>query len=200
MLWTGVLRRGSPAELMAGLARWRTRAAAEAPRAHHMSETPVAPETDVAKRAFRHWKNTATGRWNPPKYSLRRQSQLLRAAIHTGDWESVQASPAFPKFADRLARQETHEILASWPTARPQPLTPQEDAKEARRIAHKAHTVGPYAGRASQRMFKGSQADRAGRARKRRVQENMHRMDTLVQDWRHEKALAKNKTKTSSPL
>lgn len=195
---TRIAQRGAPSEVMAGLARWRSRAAAQGARAHHKEEAPL--EADVNKRTFQHWKNTTSQRWNPPRYSLRRQAELVRAAFQTGDLEAVAASPKFAAFAQRLARQETHELITPYKAQEVPRLSKKQDAEEALRIAQKAHDAGPYAGRSSKRMFKGSNADRASRARARRVQENMTKMDSIVQEWRQDKITEKNKMKPTSPM
>lgn len=191
--------RGAPSELMAGLARWRRRAETPQPLAHH-KQLPATPEADATKRAFRHWKNTETGRWNPPRYSLRRQAQLVRAAFVANDEHAVAASPKYAPLAARLSQQPHHEVLAPVPSVRLPRLSKTQDAEEALRIAKKAHDRGPYAGRSDKRMFKGTHADRAARLRAARVAENLSKMDSIVAEWRQEKTVAKNKLKPTSPL
>ena len=63
-------------------------------------------------------------------------------------------------------------------------LPSYRDAQEALRIAHKSRESGPYAGRSNRNMFKGARADREARARRVLVDENMSRMDEIVQEWR----------------
>ncbi|WFD01687.1 hypothetical protein MOBT1_000363 [Malassezia obtusa] len=194
--------RGAPSELMAGFARWRSHAQGSGVQAHHKEGT-ASVEADADKRTFRHWKNATTQRWNPPRYSQRRQAQLVRAAFVTGELDAVSASPKYAKFVERLQRQATHEVLQPLPTQdriRLPRLSREEDEQEALRIARKAHERGPYAGRAEKRMFKGTKADRESRARARRVADNMEKMDSIIEEWRQDKLTEKNKLKPTSPL
>ena len=197
-----IVARGAPAELMQGFARWRKHAQAEGIKAQHRKDSPSI-QSDVNKRAFLHWKNATTERWTPPAYSQRRQVQLVRAAFATQDTAAVTASPKYAKMMEQLRRQATHEVLFPLPLqGQPQlpRLSREQDEREAQRIARKEHDRGPYAGRAEKRMFKGAAADRAARQRAQRVQENMAKMDSIVDEWRQDKLTAKNKLKPTSPL
>jgi len=181
---TGVWRRGAPAELMNRFLRWRDLASARVP---NVSGAPgETARTDVMKKSFAHWRNAATERWNPPKYSLRRQKQLVSAAYATGMLDEVAASPKHARLAQRLAEQASHEVFTGWPAFPPQVrLHGAADAERARAIALKAHTRGPYSGRAPSRMFKGTKAERSAGQRRRRIEANMAKMDEMVQEWRN---------------
>lgn len=177
---------------MKGFARWRAAARANGPKTHAVrasadaeAPSPEEREADTAARAFRHWKNAETGRWNPPKYSLRRQAQLVHAAFLTGDLEQLPESPKKDRLLARLREHEHHEVFEGVP--RPMGLgrlPSYRDTQEALRIAHKSRESGPYAGRSNRNMFKGARADREARARRVLVDENMSRMDEIVQEWR----------------
>ncbi|PKI84188.1 hypothetical protein MVES1_002336 [Malassezia vespertilionis] len=197
---SSVLARGSASELVQGLLRWTTKARASAPKAFGAHDAPHTREDDAEKRTFRHWKRMASGRWNPPRYSARREAQLVHAAFQCGQLDAIAGSKKKDQLVQRLARQETHELFEPWPAVRMPRLAPADDAKEALRIAKKAHDAGPYAGRSSKRMFKGSAADRASHTRAQTVAENMRTMDDTVREWRQEKNLARAKAKPTSPL
>ena len=105
---------GAPSALMRGLTRWKQSARA---RAADISTRPgEAPVADVARKTFRHWRNEETGHWQPPKYSQRRQAQLVRAAYKMGTEDSVVSSPKFARYARRMENMPTHEVLVGWPT------------------------------------------------------------------------------------
>lgn len=179
---TPVMRQGSPPELMYGLLRWSKSARAQAPNV--AVAQGQASEANLAKKAFQHWRNADTGRWNPPQYSLRRQAQLVRAAHETGMLDAVVASPKYARFARRLEEMPTHEVFTGFPTITWPTLSSREDAQEADRIARTFHAHGPYAGRATSRMFKGKKGDRVKHARRRRVEENMRTMHETIDEWR----------------
>ncbi|WFD29089.1 hypothetical protein MSPP1_000094 [Malassezia sp. CBS 17886] len=197
MLASVVARRGTAAELLAGYARWQRTASAQGARVDARADAPVALDADVAQRSFRHWKSADTGRWQPPKYSARRQAALVHAARTFGMLDEVAASPKHARMLQRLQDARRVEVA---PTARPPTQRRDEDAAQAMRIARKAHSSGPYAGRAAKRMFKGSHADKDARARAVRVRENMRRMDSVVQEWRDEKIALRRRAKPTSPL
>ncbi|WFC99359.1 hypothetical protein MYAM1_002103 [Malassezia yamatoensis] len=197
-----IVGRGKPSEILSRYTSWRTQAQKDGIKAYHF-KGEASLEADVDKRAFQHWKNNQTDRWNPPRYSQRRQAQLVSSAFQTGNLDAVKASPKYARFLERLDGQATHEVFNPLPTqSLPQlpRLSPQEDQKEAMRIAKQAHDRGPYAGRSTKKMFKGSKADRQAPIRHQRIQENMSRMDSIVEEWRRDKLTAKNKTKPVSPL
>lgn len=156
--------------------------------------------SDMPKKAFEHWRNSETGRWNPPKYSLRRQAQLVRAAYAVDKPELVQTSPKFARYMRRWEEMPTHEVFTGFPAVAWPQLSAADNESEAQRIAHSFSQHGPYAGRAQARMFKGKKGDRASRSRQRLVEENMRTMDETIQEWREEKAAARAKAKPISPL
>ncbi|WFD28026.1 hypothetical protein MNAN1_003034 [Malassezia nana] len=195
---TPAMRRGTPAELMQTFQRWG--ASVRARKANVSVAPDQAPTSDVTKKAFQHWRNSETGRWNPPQYSLRRQAQLVRAAYAVGDVDSVRASPKSARYLSRWNEMPTHEAFTGFPTVAWPQLSAEQDAVEARRIARTFSQHGPYAGRSQARMFKGKKGDRASRARQRLVEENMRTMDETIQEWREEKAAARAKAKPISPL
>lgn len=167
---------------MSGFLRWRERA-----RTLRSNVVPARGQpavSDATKKAFEHWRNADTGKWQPPKYSLRRQAQLVRAAHETGCLDAVSQSPKYERFARRLAELPQHEVLAGLPTPSWPALSPAADAKQAHAIARSFYEHGPYAGRSSARMFKGRKGDKASRSRRRQVVENMERMEETVREWR----------------
>lgn len=173
---------GAPSALMRGLTRWKQSARA---RAADISTRPgEAPVADVARKTFRHWRNEETGHWQPPKYSQRRQAQLVRAAYKMGTEDSVVSSPKFARYARRMENMPTHEVLVGWPTVTWPTLSAEEDANEARRIARTYEAHGPYAGRSAARMFKGKKGERESYQRRQRVQEIMRTMDDTIAEWR----------------
>ena len=192
-------QRGMPEALMNRFARWSASARA---RSSNVSTAPgEAPVSDVARKAFQHWRNEDTGHWQPPKYSLRRQAQLVRASFQTGNEDQVCLSPKFERYARRINDMPRHEVITGWPTSIAWPtLSAEEDQKEAKRIAQTYGSLGPYAGRSGTRMFKGHKGERASQARRRRVQENMRTMEDTIAEWRREKAAERAKLKPISPL
>ncbi|WFD24130.1 hypothetical protein MEQU1_002827 [Malassezia equina] len=195
---TPAMRRGTPAELMQGFSRWSASVRA---RTANVSVAPgEAPVSNVPKKAFEHWRNSETGRWNPPKYSLRRQAELVRAAYAVDQPELVKSSPKYARYMHRWEEMPNHEVFTGFPAVAWPQLSAEEDANEARRIARTFSEHGPYAGRSNARMFKGKKGDRASRSRQRLVEENMRTMDETIQEWREEKAAARAKAKPVSPL
>ena len=195
---SAVWRRGSPAEIVQGFVNWSARVRAGAPKVQGITESG---DAEVAARGFRHWKNAETGRWNPPRYSLRRQAQLVRAAFMTGQLDALPSFKKRDQFIARLAEQPRHEVFAGIPVPSELPwLGAREDASEAMRIARKEHDRGPYAGRPTKRMFKGQRVDREAAERRERVKENMARMDETVREWREERRAERSKAKRVSLL
>ncbi|WFD35441.1 hypothetical protein MCUN1_002295 [Malassezia cuniculi] len=195
---SAVLRRGSPAEIVQGFLEWSARVRAGAPKVVGHTQSG---DAEVVARGFRHWKNAETGRWNPPRYSLRRQAQLVRAAFATGQLDVLPSFKKRDQFVARLAEQPKHEVFCGIPVPSSIPwLEAHKDAAEALRIAKKEHTRGPYAGRPVKRMFKGHRVDREARLRRERVKENMARMDETVREWREERRAERAKTKRASIL
>jgi len=190
---TPALRRGTPAELMQGFRRWGASVYA---RTANVSVAPgEAPVSDMSKKAFEHWRNSETGRWNPPKYSLRRQAQLVRAAYAVEQPELVKASPKYARYMRRWESMPTHEVFTGFPAVQWPQLSAADDAREAERIARTFSQHGPYAGRARARMFKGKKGDRASRSRQRVVEENMRTIDETIQEWREVRCLANPRTR-----
>lgn len=192
-------QRGMPEALMDRFAQWSASARA---RCSNVSTAPgQAPVSDVARKAFQHWRHEETGHWQPPKYSLRRQAQLVRASFQTGGEDQVRLSPKFERYARRINDMPRHEVITGWPTHIAWPtLSAEEDEKEAKRIAQTYGSHGPYAGRSGARMFKGHKGERASLARRRRVHENMSTMEATIAEWRREKAAERAKLKPISPL
>ena len=192
-----VCRRGSPAEIVQGFLAWSARIRRGAPKAQGAKDV----DADVALRGFRHWKNAETGRWNPPRYSMRRQAQLVRAAFATGQLDALPSFKKRDEFAARVAAQPAHEVFRGIAVPSELPwLSAADDAAEALRIAHKAHDTGPYAGRSSARMFKGHRDEREADARRARIAENMARMPATIAEWRDERRSARTKAKRVSLL
>lgn len=191
-------QRGTPHQLMRGLAEWTASTSANAPNV-----SPVRGEqsgADPARKTFQPWWNNETGHWQPPKYSLRRQSKLMHAAFLTGAEDLVRASPKYARYARRAAEMEQHELVTGFPTVTWPQLSAKEDAMEAKRIAQTYNTHGPYTGRSNVRMFKGHKHERASQERRARVAENMRTMHDTIAEWRKEKAAARAKEKPISPL
>lgn len=187
------MERGTPAQLIKGFMRWSKAARAQAPRAARTADqddaaaalSPEAVEAEVSARAFKHWKNADTGRWNPPKFSLRRQEALARAAYATGQLDELPESAKKTKLLARLKAQDGHEALDGLARPLGLPRLPADrDAVEAERIARTADNTGPYAGRSSRRMFKGSKDERNAPARRAQIQDKLARMPEIVNEWR----------------
>jgi large subunit ribosomal protein L25 len=159
------------------------------------SETPI-----QLPNPFLPHKNTLTGRWAPPKYSLRQQADLVKSAkasnlIHLLPFGPK--SPIIPLNADGLPNVPPKPVATEWWQAgvvwkdsKPPPAEKKEDpsleedgvAKVIPRIEVKQMeglaALKMYAGR--KRMFKGHKWERVQAQREKRTQILMRDMNKRI--------------------
>jgi large subunit ribosomal protein L25 len=161
---------------------------------------------------FHPFKNESTGRWMPPRYSLRRQAQLgkeaykqvrfqeltqiveeigSRPGIKLGKMkeriEELQADGSrggltIPVSAPAAATLEDLEGIALTKSARQTKM--ENDRRAVAQAKALAATRGPYSGRSLRNIFKGTKADRDAPAKRRRTAERLSTMEQTVETWR----------------
>jgi large subunit ribosomal protein L25 len=160
---------------------------------------PINPEP------FSPYKSPTTGRWLPPRLSLRRQAQLGKDAYKAGRFdeltqfvqnngkvESVKLANMKARIRDLALEAERREgvkeaaaidklddlVVGVKRTAR------EEQYKAVKLARALAATRGPYTGRSLQRIFKGTKAERFAVPRKLATKEKMSTMEKTVETWR----------------
>jgi hypothetical protein len=165
------------------------------------------------------FKHPLTGRWIPPRLSIRAQADLGKAAYREGRFdELLQAFKTFDlKLGSKLRQlqtrivagqnaQELSDSLVNSPALailaeRSTTLRP-EQAKRNALAAAKQFAVGhgPYSGRSRRNLFKGTKAERDAPARKRAIVEKLGKMDTTITTWRQARRDAKIKAQPKLPF
>jgi large subunit ribosomal protein L25 len=163
---------------------------------------PINPEP------FKPHKSPTTGRWIPPRLSLRRQAQLGKVAYKEGKFEELSKfiqqtgrleSVKLGKMKDRMEElaigpKQVEDLLEATattlsssdsPSTVAKKRTKMEEERRALRLAKAlAATRGPYAGRSLARIFKGTIAERHAAPRKQATREKLSTMDKSVEAWR----------------
>jgi len=158
--------------------------------------SPINPEP------FKPYKSPTSGRWLPPRLSLRRQAQLGKEAYKNGQFEEL------TKFIQENGRLESVKLgkmkarieelaveaekvpgkgseASTSSVVKGEKRTAREEGIRALRLARAlAATRGPYAGRSLQRVFKGTRAERFAAPKKQATKEKMSTMDKTVEAWR----------------
>lgn len=162
----------------------------------------------VNPHAFAAYKNPATGRWLPPRLSLRRQAQLGKDAVRAGRFDELvgaidgmhlTAGPKLNRMRERIAElaEQKAELSARQAEVHGTAAEPAIAAQahvhvgrtQAREQARKlaialAATRGPYRGRSMRTIFKGTKAERRAPARRREIATKLAKMDQTVSSWR----------------
>ncbi|UZJ53237.1 hypothetical protein CBS101457_002557 [Exobasidium rhododendri] len=179
------------------------------------STRPINPEP------FKPYKSPSTGRWLPPRLSLRRQAQLGKEAYKAGRFveltEFVQSNGNLEgvKIGKMKARIDELAVVAEKKAEVKEAAaldklddaiggvkrTAREEQKKALQLARAlAATRGPYTGRSLQRIFKGTRAERFAAPKKFATKEKLSTMDKTVEAWRKSRAEAKYKVRPSLPF
>ena len=140
-------------------------------------------------------KNTLTGRWAPPKYSLRQQAELVKSAKASNLTHLLPFGPKSPLGADAIQQTpvstEWWQARIAWKDSKP-PAEKKEE-KQYSSLEDEAPVIKPriqvkqmeglgalrmYAGR--KRMFKGHKWERIQGQRKKRTQILMRDMSKRI--------------------
>jgi len=147
-------------------------------------------------------KNPLTGRWAPPRYSLRQQADLVKSAKASNLMYLLPFGPKSPIVSPdaRPVSPEWWQADVSWKDSKP-PVEEKEEKKDSSLEEVKAPKVVPrirvkrmegltalklYAGR--KRMFKGHKWERVQARRKKRTQILMRDMNKRIaryKEWYH---------------
>ncbi|CAO1616381.1 unnamed protein product [Parajaminaea phylloscopi] len=84
-------------------------------------QASVRPQS--AHSAFHPHKSPSSGRWAPPKYSMRRQAELVNAAYATGQLDLIPESPKKSKVLDRIKAAAAAAAASSSSSSAPQAST-----------------------------------------------------------------------------
>ncbi|PWN54322.1 hypothetical protein IE53DRAFT_383095 [Violaceomyces palustris] len=156
-------------------------------------------------------KNPVSGRWHPPKFSLRRQAKLVSLACQSRILRELPDGPKVSRAIARIRGIKERRILDKAaadvdlaaiakvmpPSARPKKLAEDEEVmKTARMVGYQ----GPYLGRKQKKMFKGSKVDREAYQRRQDVKAKLERMDVTIKEWQASKAETKAKSKPALPF
>lgn len=164
-------------------------AAAAAAASTSTGTAQVATDNDVADNPFRPSRNAKTGRWAPPRISLRRQAQLVSLAHQSGRLDLLPEGPKTSKLQARLAGlatapYEPSPMSSASATQAEKKLSQAEEEKLALEVARTVGRHGPYVGRQARRMFKGSKDERGAARRQRNIQERLKLMEGSIKEWR----------------
>ncbi|KAJ9474968.1 Import inner membrane translocase subunit [Pseudozyma hubeiensis] len=175
-----------------------------------------------AASLFEPTKSSTTALWSPPRYSLRRQSVLLKQAALTSQLSLLPPSPKSTRLTQRLQRltrsldferiSSQYQYIPSTSPAVPvrptslsarsikpsQRFTAQDRETALQHARQQVKDVGPYAGRA--KVFKGSRVDKEKLRRKESVSGKLEAMDKTREEWRAGEAEARNKSKPGLPF
>ena len=146
---------------------------------------------------FQPFKSPTTGRWMPPRLSLRRQAQLGKQAYKQGRFEYLtsalqeQGKTNSVKLGKMRARidelaAETGRQEQAVASATPRVIAaPHEESKRALALARAlAATRGPYSGRSLRTIFKGTRAEREAPGKKLETAQKMATMAKTIETWR----------------
>lgn len=167
----------------------------------------------INPQPFQPYKSPTTGRWMPPRYSLRRQAQLGKMAFREGRFKElikfISKSSILQSVKLEDMKQRIHELSNTNTVKIPVNGTLSASkaeselnkerklnimtAKEAKLDAQKkaltqakalAMTRGPYSGRSHRNIFKGTRAEREAPRKKRQTAEKMSTMEKTIETWR----------------
>ena len=175
-----------PASAAAGQAQAKASAQATQPPQQQQSLFPLR-----VQNPFLPTKNPATGRWAPPKYSRRRQAELIKQAKATN---SLHLLPPGPKMLDAHLKAA---VKATPKRLRPGPLPEEKDTLWAKPVMWtgklkerkvKGADIGNrlYAGK--KRMFKGHRWQRTMASREARRKMLMRSMKSRVRRFKSVRA------------
>lgn len=154
-------------------------------------KTPINPEP------FNPYKSPTTGRWMPPRLSLRRQAQLAKESYRKGQFVKLdrtlqeQGKMESVKLGKMKARMEELVTEAGGEGAasvlqNKSSVAPRADeTKKALTLAKAlAASRGPYTGRSLKNIFKGTKAEREAPGKKQETAQKMSAMAKTVEAWR----------------
>ncbi|KAJ7632145.1 hypothetical protein FB45DRAFT_989751 [Roridomyces roridus] len=165
---------------------------------------PKAPDAVVLPNPFLPMRNPKTGRWAPPKYSLRRQAELIKTAKAAGTLHLLPPSLKLPKpelFAPSLSTttRDKGKVVAE-----KQPSSPAGSSRSAPKIKLSAHRrlrvtvewdrrpaektvpdTGTNLYAARKKMFKGSRLERNKKQREWRTWVLLHDMRKRIRRYRN---------------
>jgi len=172
--------------------------------------TPTAADAVVLPNPFLPWRNPKTGRWAPPKYSLRQQADLIKQAKATSTVHLLPPGVKLPQpelFAPPLAAKPPASASAGKAKAKANPSTLlKRAASSSGRVNVKGHKelkvavewdrkpavksvpgadrgTRLYAGR--KKMFKGSKLERSRKQRAWRTWVLLHDMRKRIRRYRN---------------
>jgi len=138
-------------------------------------------------------KNPLTGRWAPPKYSLRQQADLVKSAKTSNLIHLLPSGPKSTVIPSRPMPTEWWQAHVVWKSPKPpveKVSSPEEVPKAIPRIEVKRMeglaALKMYAGR--KRMFKGHKWERVQAKRTKRTQVLMRDMNKRIaryKEWYH---------------
>lgn len=163
----------------------------------------------INPQPFQPYKSPTTGRWMPPRLSLRRQAQLGKTAYREGRFDEladfVQQAGTLQSSKLGKMKERIDELAASSAdtiaipvngissTISADSILDGMSARNARVEAQKqaivqakalAMTRGPYSGRSPRNIFKGTRAQREAPGKKRQTAEKMLTMEKTIETWR----------------
>ncbi|GAA5991190.1 hypothetical protein JCM10908_006581 [Rhodotorula pacifica] len=175
--------------------------ARESPRS--LPSDPFATPAPFAgpSNPFHPTKNANARSWTPPKYSLRRQKQLKRAAEAYGfDPEAVLPAPHLKANAPLAGSNKAASPPAERLDAARRMLVGSPHVLGSQVLDQLAMPkVGPYAGRKGA-PFKGKLWERQKQARLNKLRTLLEGADARIEAWRKAEAAAKSKGKASLPF
>ncbi|CAK5279343.1 unnamed protein product [Mycena citricolor] len=145
-----------------------------------VTETPTAG-TVTLPNPFMPWKNPATGRWAPPKYSLRQQADLIKRAKATGTAHLLPPSVKLVSPELLLPTASTAK-MPKVKGLRTKVKVEWDRRPKERVVAGAAHGARLYA--AKRKMFKGSSLERHRKKRAWRTWVLLHDMRKRIRKFR----------------
>ncbi|KAA1472547.1 hypothetical protein DENSPDRAFT_821487 [Dentipellis sp. KUC8613] len=149
------------------------------------------PESSKLRNPFVPYKNPDSGRWAPPKYSLRRQADLIKQARKTGllhllppgpKLSAAQLKAARPSPSASVDASAAPEAAAQEETVDWQVPVKWEGKVRVHEVAGADVGNRLYAGK--KRMFKGHKWEREREKRVKRIQVRLRDMDKRVRQYK----------------
>ncbi|KAJ7461006.1 hypothetical protein B0H11DRAFT_1872422 [Mycena galericulata] len=141
---------------------------------------PQAPSAVVLPNPFLPWRNPKTGRWAPPKYSLRQQADLIKKAKAT---DTVHLLPPAPVSKAPTSLSRSSSVRTNVKAHKGVAVAVEWDRKPAEKKVPGAETGNRlYAAR--KRMFKGSRLERSRSQKAWRTWVLLHDMRKRIRRYR----------------
>lgn len=174
---------------------------------------------------FTGFRNPETGRFIPPRLSLRRQAQLGKQAYAEGRFDELiqqidqlnfgskeYAGVKLNKMRNRIAeiKAEEQDLIEKSMSGELEEMSviqavdqqiPKQTPDQVKRLAKAlAMTRGPYKGRSKNNIFKGTLHARQGPKKRQNISDRLSKMDQTIVDWRKQRKDVKTKAKPKLPF